>query len=95
MSLKKFTTRPSARLIFLGIVCETDRRILKVPETKLRKLETLLKEAIQRCFITFYGSETLVGKMHQHECCRIPGHPLHIPHVQEDQPIPKSEILFN
>ena len=25
---------------------------------------------------------------------RIPGQPLHVPYVQEDQPIPMSEILF-
>ena len=62
MILKKCTIWPSTRPIFLGIVCDTDRRRFEVPETKMRKLETLLKEAIQSRFITFYDLEKLAGK---------------------------------
>ena len=62
MSLKKCTTRPSTRLIFLGIICDTDRRRFEVPETKLIKLETILKEAIQSRFITFHDLAKLAGK---------------------------------
>ena len=35
------------------------------------------------------------GKMYQHKYRRPSRQPLHVAHIQEDQPIPKSEILFN
>ena len=93
MSLKKCTTRSSTRLIFLSIVCDTDLRRFEVPETKLIKLETLLKEAIQSRFITFYDQGKLAGKCTSMSVA--PGQLLSTPRVKEGQPIPKSEILFN
>ena len=62
MSLKTCSTRPSAHLIFLGIVCRTDRRRFEAPETKMENLETLLKEAIQNRSITFHDLEKMAGK---------------------------------
>ena len=35
------------------------------------------------------------GKMYQHECRRIHCQPLHVPHVQEDQPMPNNRLLLN
>ena len=57
------TPRPSMRLIFLDIVCDTDRRRFELPETKLEKLETLLEEAIQSRFITFHDLDKLAGNV--------------------------------
>jgi len=62
MSLKKCFTRPTARLIFLDIFCDTAQRRFEVPEGKLWKLEIPVENALQDDWISFHDLENLTGK---------------------------------
>ena len=46
MSITKCVLEPTTRLVFLGIICDTEARRFEVPEGKLLKLEVILTAAI-------------------------------------------------
>ena len=50
------------RLVFLGVGCDTAQRRFYVPEDKLRKLEAILRDAIDSRSISFSQLEKLTGK---------------------------------
>ena len=62
MSVDKCELKPSTRLVFLGIVCDSILRRFEVPKEKLVKLEAILYEAISTKHITFTMLEKLAGK---------------------------------
>ena len=53
---------PTTRLVFLGIICDTEARRFKVPEGRLLKLKVLLTAAITSGWISFVYLERLIGK---------------------------------
>ena len=52
MPIAKCVLEPTTRLVFLGIICDTEARCFKVPEGKLLKLEVLLTAAIMGGFLS-------------------------------------------
>lgn len=62
ISLKKCELIPTTSLVFLGIICDSDKGRFEVPEDKLSKLEAILTDAITSRSITFQMLEKLVGK---------------------------------
>ena len=62
MSITKCVLEPTTRLVFLGIICDTEARRFEVPEGKLLKLEVILTAAITSGWISFVDLERLAGK---------------------------------
>ena len=62
MVLPKCLLEPTADLVFLGVGCDTAQRRFYVPEDKQRKLEAILREAIESQSISFSQLEKLAGK---------------------------------
>ena len=62
MSIIKCVLEPTTRLVFLGIICDTEARRFEVPEGKLLKLEVILTAAITSGWISFVDLERLAGK---------------------------------
>ena len=59
MSVSKCVFEPSTRLVFLGVICESDLQRVEAPPDKLEKLEAILKVAISArsfCIVPFWGS---------------------------------------
>ena len=61
MSITKCVVEPTTRLVFLGIICDTEARRFEVPEGKLLKLEVILTAAITSGWISFVDLERLAG----------------------------------
>ena len=62
MSIAKCVLEPTTRLVFLGIICDTEAPRFEVPEGKLLKLEILFTVAITSEWISFVDLERLAGK---------------------------------
>ena len=62
MSIIKCVLEPTTRLVFLGIICDTEARRFEVPEGKLLKLEVIITAAITSGWISFVDLERLAGK---------------------------------
>ena len=62
MAFPKCSLEPTTDLVFLGVGCDTARHMFYVPEDKLLKLETILREAIYSRSISFSQLEKLAGK---------------------------------
>ena len=62
MAFPKFSLDPTTDLVFLGVGCDTAQRRFCVPEDKLRKLEAILRDAIESRTISFSQPEKLAGK---------------------------------
>ena len=62
MAFPKFSLEPTTDLVFLGVGCDTAQRRFYVPEDKLRKLEAILRDAIDNRSISFSQLEKLAGK---------------------------------
>ena len=62
MAFPKCSLEPTTDLVFLGVGCDTAQRRFYVPEDKLRKLETILRDAIDSRSISFSQLEKLAGK---------------------------------
>ena len=61
------TEGPTTRLIFLGIELDTEEMTLRLPEKKLRKLQTLIAEWLGRKSCRKRDLQSLAGKL-QHAC---------------------------
>ena len=61
MAFPKCSLEPTTDLIFLGVGCDTAQRRFYVPEDKLRKLEAILRDAIDSRSISFSQLEKLAG----------------------------------
>ena len=61
-SIAKCVLQPTTRLVFLGIICDTETRYFEVPEDKLIKLEVIFTAAITSGCISFVDLERLAGK---------------------------------
>ena len=72
MSISKCVLEPTTRLVFLGIICNTEARRFEVPEGKLLNLEALLTTAITSGWIFFVDLERLPGSA---QACPLPFHP--------------------
>ena len=59
---QKCSLEPTTDLVFLGVGCDTAQRRFYVPEDKLRKLEAILRDAIDSRSISFSQLEKLAGK---------------------------------
>ena len=53
---------PTTRLVFLGIICDTEARRFEIPKGKLLKLEVILAAAITCWRISFVDLERFGGK---------------------------------
>ena len=53
MVFPKCSLEPTTDLVFLGVGCDTAQRRFYVPEDKLRKLEAILRDAIDSRSISF------------------------------------------
>ena len=62
MSITKCVVEPTVRLVFLGIIFDTEARRFEVPEDKLLKSEVILTVAITTGWISFVDLERLAGK---------------------------------
>ena len=63
MSITKCVLEPTTRLVFLGIICDTEEACrFEVPEGKLLKLEAILTAAITSGWTSFVDLERLAGK---------------------------------
>lgn len=62
VSIPKCQLHPSTRIVFLGIICDSQQGRFEVPEEKLTKLEAILSSAIASGTITFKMLEKLAGK---------------------------------
>ena len=62
MSIAKCVLEPTTRLVFFGIICDTEARRFEVLEGKLLKLEILLTAAITVEWIAFVDLERLTRK---------------------------------
>ena len=62
MAFPKCSLEPTTDLVFRGVGCGTAQRRFYVPEEKLRKLEVILREAIDSRSISFSQLEKLPGK---------------------------------
>ena len=62
MSIAMCVPEPTTRLVFLGIICDTEVGRFEVPEGKLLKLEVLLTAAITCGWISFVDLEGLAGE---------------------------------
>ena len=62
MSIAKCVLEPTTRLVFLGIICDTEARRFEVPEDRLLKLEVILTAVITSGWISFVDVERLAGK---------------------------------
>ena len=62
MAFPKYSLEPTTDLVFPGVGCDTGQRRFYVPEDKLRKLEVILREAIDSRSISFSQLDKLVGK---------------------------------
>ena len=62
MSIAKCVLEPTTRLVFLGIICDTEARRFEVLEDKLLKLEVIITTAITSGWISFVDLECLAGK---------------------------------
>ena len=62
MAFPKCSLEPTTDLVFLGVGCDTAQRRLYVPEDKLRKLEAILRDAIDSRSISFSQLEKLARK---------------------------------
>ena len=62
LSIAKCVLVPTTRLLFLGIICDTEARRFDVPEGKLFKLEVLLTAVITSGWTSLVDLERLVGK---------------------------------
>ena len=62
MSITKCVLDPTTRLVFLGIICDTEARRFEVPEGKLLKSEVILTAAITSGWISFVDLERLTWK---------------------------------
>lgn len=62
MSLEKCVLTPTTRLVYLAIVCYSDKCRFEVPEDMLAKLEATLATAIESQSITFAMLQKLAGK---------------------------------
>ena len=62
MLIAKCVLEPTTRLVFLGIICDTEAHRFEVPEGNLLKLEVLLTTAITSGWISFVDLERLAGK---------------------------------
>ena len=59
MSVSKCVFEPTTRLVFLGVICDSDLQRVEAPPDKLEKLEAVLKVAISArsiCIVPFWGS---------------------------------------
>ena len=61
MAFPKCSLEPTIDLVFLGVGCDTAQRRFYVPEDKLRKLEAILRDAIDSRSISFSQLEKLAG----------------------------------
>ena len=59
---RQVRARAPTRLVFLGIICDTEVRRYDVPENKLLKLEVILTAAITSGWISLVDLERLAGK---------------------------------
>ena len=62
MACPKFSLECTTDLVFLGVGCDTAQHRFYVPEDKLRKLEAILRDAIDSRSISFDQLEKLAGK---------------------------------
>ena len=62
MSITKCVVEPTVRLVFSGIIFDTEARRFDVPEDKLLKSEVILTVAITSGWISFVDLERLAGK---------------------------------
>ena len=62
MSFSKFSLAPSTRLVYLGVICDSQALRFEVPADKLDKLETLLRHVIHHGWISFVNLEKLAGE---------------------------------
>ena len=62
MSITKCVLEPTTRLLFLGIICDTEARRYEVPEGRLLKLEVILTATTTSGWISFVDLERLAGK---------------------------------
>ena len=62
MAFPKYSLDPTTDLVFLGVGCDTAQRRFCVPDDKLRKLEAILRDAIESRTISFSQPEKLAGK---------------------------------
>ena len=62
MAFPKCSLKPTTDLVFLGVGCDTAQRRFYVPEDKLRKLEAILRDAVDSRSISFSQLEKLAGK---------------------------------
>ena len=62
MSVSKCVFEPTTRLVFLGVICDSDLQRFEDPPDKLVKLEAILKAAISAWSISFATLEKLAGK---------------------------------
>ena len=62
MSITKCVVEPTVRLVFLGIIFDTEARRFEVPEDKLLTSTVILTVAITTGWISFVDLERLAGK---------------------------------
>ena len=62
MAFPKCSLEPTTDLVFLGVGCDTAQRRFYVPEDKLRKVEAILRDAIDSRSISFSQLGKLAGK---------------------------------
>ena len=62
MAFPKCSLEPTTDLVFLGVDCDSAQRKFYVPEDKLRKLEVILRDAIDSRSISFSQLEKIAGK---------------------------------
>lgn len=73
---------PTKRIVFLGIVLDTEKMTLELPQVKLKELETLLKQTICRQKITKRSLQSLAGKLTWASQC-IYGGRYHVRRIQD------------
>ena len=62
MAFPKCSLEPTTDLVFLGVGCDTAQRRFDVPEDKVRKLEVILRDAVDSQSISFNQPKKLAGK---------------------------------
>ena len=62
MSVKKCVLAPHTRVVYLGIVCDSDLCQFEVPGGKFAKLEAIIAGAIEAGMVTFAMLEKMAGK---------------------------------
>ena len=64
---------PSTSMVFLGILLDTDRMVMEIPQHKIQEVMSLLDSWLNKNSVSLKETQSLAGKLAWMSCCVIPG----------------------